>query len=70
MISRGDLFDKGRQEFWLRFDGGLQALKTRGSVLGVSRGVTDNGGEDGHGTAIDIDERLRDYKVNNLLFVC
>ena len=51
----------------MRLDDGLQSLKASDARHGVAvRGTANDGGEDRHGSAIDIDERLRNNESNDL----
>lgn len=51
----------------MRFNGGFEALKPRGTRLrGAVRRVANNGGQYRHCAAIDVDERLGDHQFDNL----
>lgn len=51
----------------MRFDDWLQTLKARDAGLRIAaRRVPNNGSENGHCATVDVDERLRDYKADDL----
>lgn len=67
MVGGGNFLDERGEELRLRVDHWFQSREASDAGLRVAvRGIANNGCEDRHGAAIDIDEGLRDHEVDYL----